>query len=355
MNKVNLTNTFKPIISYFTSSRLMNHMVKSYNLNKDKRVKDITYIEFTPSIVLDKDISDELIDILSEKELHRELEKFTNVLLSNFDKDDLITFYNNIESLEINETDLDDFNTRINKTNAKTLAYYHAKNNVINISSKDNTDTIYHELFHMSTSKKDNNLVFNGFSQANIITKETIGIGINEGYTQLLTERYFNDECSKGNYSYFVYICDLLERIVGKSKMEKLYLNSNLYGLVEELKNYAFDEDITCFISYLDFLIKHMYDKKISKKTLEFIRNIGIFINKFIIMTYINKQKVIDYSDEEFPNFVEETNYFLSHSILLLNLNDKQVNVSMLEDDMFVSKITNELDQLGIDFSVNTL
>ena len=73
---------------------------------------------------------------------------------------------------------------------------------------------IYHELFHMASSKFINKFkIYCGFRQNNI------GRAINEGYTELLTYRYFSlDNSSSYTYEYLKIIVENLENIQMKNK-----------------------------------------------------------------------------------------------------------------------------------------
>jgi len=48
-------------------------------------------------------------------------------------------------------------------------------------------------------------------------------------------------------------VMSLVEDIIGREKMEKLYFQGNLYGLVEELKKYSSEKEIRLFIRNVDF------------------------------------------------------------------------------------------------------
>ena len=99
-----------------------------------------------------------------------------------------------------------------------------------------------------------------------------IGLGLNEGYTELIANRYFSNQRTsrllKNNYDYKydlneeyplqVLIASKLEEIVGKTKMESLYLTANLHGLIKELEQYTSREQIDKFLSNMDFLHSNM-------------------------------------------------------------------------------------------------
>ena len=110
--------------------------------------------------------------------------------------------------------------------------------------------------------RESDGMIFCGFAQG-YKGKKIIATGINEGYTQLLAERYFGEskDILKA-YSCEKSIAEKLEMIVGKEKMQSLYLNANLYGLIQELKQYEDENTIMQFISDVDFLNMHLKRKK---------------------------------------------------------------------------------------------
>jgi hypothetical protein len=127
----------------------------------------------------------------------------------------------------------------------------------------------------MSSTRKVGKLYYCGFA---IYDKDkAYGVGLNEGYTQLMTERYFENDRTLnflrknygvrntknvvGNsYSLQTLIAYKVEQIIGKDKMENLYLNANPYGLRDELMKYASKEEINNFIINLDFLHYNIAD-----------------------------------------------------------------------------------------------
>ena len=172
---------------------------------------------------------------------------------------------------------------------------YIPENNAIELSENNYNITINHELFHASTTinDKDTEMIYCGFQQISN-KKKKIGEGLNEGYTQYLTEKYFGKENSLNTaYTYEKRIAETLEIIVGKEKMQSLYFNANLHGLVEYLKKYAPEYDIYKFISTLDFLNEHMGDKYLIPSSKEMIKSGYKFINSFLIKTALRKN-IID-------------------------------------------------------------
>ena len=223
-------------------------------------------------------------DRISKMPFAKEIIEFINLIIQTFDDEDLTNFYNNINTFKI-------------ELNKKCNIYdncYDVINNTIYINEANVKSTIYHELFHLasSTKKGDNNFV--GFSQCNKNKFIRFGDAITEGYTQLLKERYFglDDENYKHAYVSEVTFALFLEPIVGTKKMTKLFLNSDLNGLIKELEKYSNINEIMQFLSATDFLNQYKF---FSKNQLEnmFLQPLIIkslkSIKKFLIKTYTNK------------------------------------------------------------------
>ena len=79
------------------------------------------------------------------------------------------------------------------------------------------------------------------------------GCGLNEGYTELLNKRYFS-KCKKdrGAYPEQQFIALGIEEIVGRERMESLYFDADLEGLVKELSQYASVEEIHELLRVID-------------------------------------------------------------------------------------------------------
>lgn len=179
---------------------------------------------------------------------------------------DLSFLYRNLSNVKISKS-----NFNISKLNPlfSTVATYDTIRNKI---ATQDEKSIYHELFHLSSSyyAKDKNTIFTGFRQRNAV--HSIGKGINEGYTELLCERYFNDKDINSAYYFGKIIVKSLENIVEKEKMENLYMQADLYNLINELKKYNNEEeDIITFIKDLDYIcdnidISNILSKKRNKK-----------------------------------------------------------------------------------------
>lgn len=108
----------------------------------------------------------------------------------------------------------------------------------------------------------------------------------------MFSKRYFkNDEKDEESDIIGNTIVELLEKIIGKSEIENFYLNGNLHGLVDELKQYIDNDEylIRKFIINVDVL----YDLlRFKKKHIFFIRKIIKEIKEifyFLSLCYLRK------------------------------------------------------------------
>lgn len=111
---------------------------------------------------------------------------------------------------------------------------------------------ISHELMHAASGYKYKKILASGFAQSS-----SIGDGINEGYTDLISQRYFCKEIQETvGYCYHKAVSEITEFIIGKQKMLDLYFHSDLKGLIGELSKYQSEEKVKLFILDLDTILK---------------------------------------------------------------------------------------------------
>lgn len=211
-----------------------------FSLRKEKLIS-INKISMPPEIV--PKYSSVELDSFIMHQLGDNICCFANVILDNFSKEDLSIFYNNFNDLKVDYFPYED---------KKRFGVYIVCDNKILVSREDIWGAIFHELFHMATAFVKDGVVYIGFSQEKDFS---YGNGINEGYTQLLTERYFGNLFSiKETYPFEKNVVKNLETLIGKKKMESLYLRADLHGLIDELQKFAPRDDIGRFISQMDSL-----------------------------------------------------------------------------------------------------
>ena len=214
---------------------------------KPKKVKDFKDVELPEEIIRKYDQID--LERLKDSVTYDYIDIFCNRLLSRVNNDYLTCFYNNINELKVEFRDFE---------NSHVKGEYHG-NNTIYVGNNFE-EIIFHELTHMASSKVQRRVICTGFLQQN--KNHMIGIGLDEGYTQLETERNFSDYKVLPAYELLVHYCKMLENVLGEETLKKYYYTANLYGLIDHMKSYTSINNIMQFINDMDLLKKQIYSEK---------------------------------------------------------------------------------------------
>ena len=248
-----------------------------------KNIKPVEHIEDKQEITVDID------ELTMDEEYKLYIKEFVKKTSANFN------FNNPNEKLETLTIKL--------KTVLQTLLFptseaeYNSLNNKIYVG-KNIDDSIYHELFHVFTTYKKNILsTVSGFNYTNIHTD--IARSLNEGYTDLLANRYFDSVVS---YMIEANIARKTEIILSEKNMENFYASNNLYAIIKFLSKFSSEEEAIAFISSTDKL--SIYRNNI-KKSIQ-IMNI---LSNYLVDVYVNVL-VEFYSRGKFDK--EDINIFLS-------------------------------------------
>ena len=299
--------------------------LKKYKLIKKNKYKSCIYKEkINPFLKQNYTILENFDD-----KFIKYINSFLNTIQTKNPNIDLNLFYKNLIDLSIKEKN--NFNRFIVfKTNTK--GEYKYKNNRIEVLRDDYPFTIFHELLHCASTKKDKNFFSIGFYKK--YNKLSIGGALNEGYTTLLEERYFNNNFRKNDYDNLKYIAKTIELLIGKDKMEKFYFTSDLNGLIKEFEKYGADKrQIMFFLDELDYilcnlgfdetksscqtaiydvvhLLTNCYEKKEPLKLNEYISNFNkkIKVNNitYDFSNIHSKHKIEQY-------YINEIEYFKNH------------------------------------------
>lgn len=175
-----------------------------------------------------------LISVNNKKDLNLLKDKIKNYLLvmnskcKNFDP---TIFYKNFPKTLFNIKGLDkkiiigaDGNIRLSK--------------FVNALKLDRISAIYHELLHLSSLKND----------------KKIYSPLNEGYTQLLEERYFKE--AEPAYYFETQIMKIIELIYGEDELEKLYFSGEFYNLYNLISKDISSNDLNIFYENLNQIFK---------------------------------------------------------------------------------------------------
>ena len=214
-----------------TSLHIENYLATAYNLKKNYIIKTInkdTLLKIMPSNYQEIDYTR-----LEKMPAYEEVKNFINFVSKHFKEEDLLLFYKNINNVTI---------MKLTSSKDNPLAgTYHILKNQISTTHKSH---IYHELFHMTSCQYGNVGFHNNYLNS--------GIGINEGFTELLTRKYFG--CSENDCSYLVEtsVASVLSSIIGEEKMTKLYMEGNYFGLLIALDTYLDPVNLSDFFHKLD-------------------------------------------------------------------------------------------------------
>lgn len=306
----------------------------TFRLCREVKPKNISKVKIPPEINKDLDISN-ITKIIKEK-YGEAIQNFAETIINNFSQEDLSNFYNNIVNLKTKQRDFKFSNLVFNHSmSSGTAGAYNPSKNTLLLNDEHYDITINHELFHMASTKYIDGVRYVGFSQGSLKKGLTnIGNGINEGYTEVLTQRYFPRDIDLSYaYQYSTMIAKNLEAIIGEETMTSLYLNANLPGLINNLQQYMNEEQIMKFISYTDLLQRHIDDKKINLIEKKIVEKSMNEVNKFLVTCFI-KKKYIQLKNKEITE--EEANNSISSYVssigAALQIRNKQYNTFSVED-----------------------
>lgn len=252
---------------------------QNYKVNRRSSHKNVQILKLPENVV--STMNNKNRKAKFKEEFAQCIKIFRNTVKTQMPHVNLDIFCKNIQTLKIKEKKK--FVLYIS-----CYAFYYLNKNKIIVIKDDYLKSVFHELFHVSSSLVIGNVIFSGFKQTRgkngIIYK--IGDGLNEGYTALLTERYFK-YFRKDSYILQKHISQKLEVIIGKEKMEQLYFNADLYGLVEEFKKYESEENIVHFLRVLDCFDECLFAPCLYNK--EFLEEISQEIFSFLTRVYTTK------------------------------------------------------------------
>lgn len=216
----------------------------------DKPINDEDLIIFSPIFIFKRNKI-----ILDKRNNYNNLTiKFHKKLIGNIDVNNREILENKIKNyLFIMNSKCENFNSSVFYKNFKKT-WFNLKNldcrlikgidgsikisRFVNILELKRLSAIYHEFLHFSSLKNDKKI----FTPSN------------EGYTQLLEERYFKE--AESAYYWEVKIMNIVELIYGKNELEKLYFSGNFHQLINFFKNNMSNEELVCFYKNLDYIYK---------------------------------------------------------------------------------------------------
>ena len=182
-----------------------------------------------------------------------------------------------------------------------------------------NIKVTYHELLHLASLKNDKN-IFKPF---------------NEGYTQLLEQRYFYEANELGSYYNFeVYIMKTVEQIFGKYNLEKLYFNGEFNKIFNFFDNYISIENIKKLKDNLISIYEIEQQNETYEKR-EILKNNFKQVFEILLICLINKLK----NDNEYNKLLENIDFYRNMFCFQFGFNfknsNKRISFNTLEEKTF--------------------
>lgn len=229
-----------------TKRKTIKKALKGQKLILCERFQELKNIDLeTPlySKLKDEEISHMLKIAYKLKEENSEVYIFACKLLKKVGLENMRNFMKNAPFITIQTHPLTEapkaFNGKIN------IGMYSVKDKIINIYTQNNKPILYHELLHAASSDFSYNVC--GFSTS-LENNYPFGIGLNEGYTELLNGRLFN--LNSYSYLHLQKLAELIEMFYeNKEDMITDYFNADIFGLIGELlKSMSLEEAIDIII-----------------------------------------------------------------------------------------------------------
>lgn len=222
--------------------------------------------------------------LYDKEELEEEIKSFLIIMLENFPTFPLERFKETFATLNINNRTLEN----------NTSFYYNDLNSKsINLLSKDD---LFHEFLHFASDKNCEGKLMVGFEYSDEKIKR-LGIGLNEGYTQLLANRCFPSSEHLFRELYTMEVVKRLEDVIGREKMGDLYFNGNLFDIINELTELSSEEEAKQFILDLDNLCKIYHKNGTFGQNIEFmnelLNKLCQYIDKCVLAKNNNKESVM--------------------------------------------------------------
>ena len=255
-------------------------------------------------------------------EIDNKINKFKYTLINSFNDLDLVNFYSNLADLKIIETTDEIYGKLDYATNSN---YDYLKNCIIIKKNKISDKSLYHELFHMASNATTKSDIKDGFYLYQ--NKRNFGLGINEGYTEYLTRKYFGKFDNEYVYEFEVIIAKYIEDIIGKNKMESYYLRAQLDSLIDDLSLYSDRDRAILFITDIDFVHYFLDQEDMQNDILAAVNR----INEFIICCRLSKYNL---------------SYLEKNSLLKVNYNMNFFEkFNMIQDEIFIKDIVSKYNK----------
>lgn len=276
--------TQKQIQIKYRRNKITNSNYKLYKNGLDDDI--FSYMKLSPPtyeyILLIEELYDSDYPII----LKDIFSKFINYI-DNINLDYCIRNLNSIKIKEVYEIEEKIYRFLFDE---KALGCYYPYSNRIELYSKK-PHVLSHEFLHMaSTASWNTNLC--GFHLSTKLKDKNIqeiGVGLNEGYTELLNSRIFYNNEKPKSYQKNVRIVKLLECFFEDYKdMEQAYFNNDLNKVYEKICRYASRDEFFLILNELDLYAKA------SNSIMDIKRFLKLEFKIYEIVKRSNDEKFID-------------------------------------------------------------
>ncbi len=296
----------------YDSGEIFHHLMNYIKITPGvrKRLESSGFIvkpgHYPYRAVFKNDLNEPYFNEFVMKRFGNEIRKFDEVMRSHFNNYDLVHYHNNIRTLKIRYYD---FIVEKILGRCSYSGEYSPRRNTISIAEETYEYSIFHELMHMASSYVYKGVTYSGFSQYSIKKDNEVQIGhvLNEGYTELMTRRYFGHDENTEAYEMETFLAGQLEKVVGKEIMESLFLKADLKGLINELSKYSSVDKAIEFVHNLD-MTSSTKDTNIRAF---YFRNVVGYLIDIYVAKYLaaNNYMVTEQEEKDMRKFVDDLTF----------------------------------------------
>lgn len=261
------------------------------------------------------------------------VDEFEDKFIKKLPKDYKKVFDRNKKDLTIKTMD---FFSKANKTR-KVLGDYDINDNKIRLftalgdSYTEVNDRLFHELLHVASRKT---LAFTGleYNQLRSYGVFVLGKGLNEGYTELLNQRYFSKNLEEECYSDLKVLAAGIEKIVGKEVMEEIYFKGTVFDLINHMSLYTDDkEEALNLIFEIDNYKKEYNPKERRNQFRQLKEKIALINNNKLNIKFVNDE--ISYNEYEKSKYTDlylyiKNNYIYNDMAYIVETEDYLITIS---------------------------
>ena len=220
---------------------------------------------------------------------------------------------------------------------------------VTNTLSYINVADIFHELFHMTakvitekyaeTENTNTHTIKRWGLSFNLDAKNTdseyIGIGLDEGMTELLRYKYFKSK-DKSSYFFEMQIAKHVANLIGENELEKSYYSNEYTNVLLKLSKYTSFDETVHFLDCLDYYYKVNIGnkKKPNIKMFEECKEYIDYISWYLRKAYTNKLRMEKISIPKRAEFFDSKLWFFENSI---TISGKKKNLDFISDEEFAN------------------